>query len=367
MTSTGWLAVAGLLLGGCAGAGARPPPGPLGQARWAALEREIPALLEAHHVASVSIAHLERGELVYAAAFGSQSPGVPATVRSLYNVASLTKPVSAEVVLRLAAAGRLALDEAMAPTWTDPDLAGDGRLARLTPRLALSHRSGLPNWRRETGGVLRFLREPGEAFGYSGEGYEYLRRFAERRTGEPFEALAQAVLLGPAGLGDTAYTRRPWFEGRVAVPVDERGQPLAPTFADTALASDLLYTTAPDYARFLRSVLRGEGLTPQLAADRARVQVSRLAELCPRSARTACPDEAGFGLGWEVFRLGQETLLLHTGSDPGVFTLAYLNLTTGSGTVVLTSGASGAHLVLPILDRLGADAAFVALLRALAG
>lgn len=368
MGRTIWVSAAAMLATGCAARAPLPAPLPAAEdPRWATLRRDVPALLAAHHVPSVSIARVEGRRVVWAAAFGEQAPGRPATTDTLYNVASLTKPVSAEVILRLASAGRLGLDEAMSPTWTDPDLASDARLPRLTPRLALSHQTGLPNWRRETGGTLRFLRGPGEGFGYSGEGYEYAARFAERRTGQSFEALAEAELLGPAGLRDTAYTRRAWFEGRVALPTGADGAPLADDVADRALASDLLHTTALDYARFLVEVLQDARLTPQVARERARVQVSRRAELCPAASPPGCPDEAGFGLGWEVYRFGDETFLMHTGKDPGLFAIATLNLAAGSGTVILTSGEDGARLVLPILDRLGADRPFVAFLHRLAG
>src|SRR5690606_29398864 len=96
------------------------------------------------------------------AAWGERVPGERASADTLFNVASMAKPVSAEAVLRLASAGVFTLDEAMASAWIDPDLAADPRHRLLTPRLSLSHRSGLPNWRYETDGVLRFLREPGE-------------------------------------------------------------------------------------------------------------------------------------------------------------------------------------------------------------
>ena len=78
--------------------------------RLAALDRDMPALLSRHGVPSVSIAHVEKGRIVLAAAYGEQGPGVAATPDTIYNVASLTKPVAAETVLRLAAAGKLSLD-----------------------------------------------------------------------------------------------------------------------------------------------------------------------------------------------------------------------------------------------------------------
>lgn len=364
--TTWWACAVALMVAGCSSSASRTRPTPDDDPRWAALRRDVPALLAAHRVPSVSIARVEGRRVVFTAAFGARAPGEPAREDTVYNVASLTKPVTAEVVLRLVAAGRFGLDEPMAPTWLDPDLAGDARAARLTPRLALSHQSGLPNWRRETGGALRFVREPGAGFGYSGEGYEYVARFAQKRTGHSFETLARAELLEPAALSDLAYTPRTAFDGRVALPTDASGAPLEDQAAEHALASDLVHATARDYARFLVEVLQSERLPAALARERARVQVSRLAELCPDGPARGCPDDAGFGLGWEVYRFGDETWLMHTGKDPGLFTIATLELSSGSGTVILTNGEAGAALVLPILERLDADRPFVAFLRRLA-
>ncbi len=133
---------------------------------------EVSSLLSEWHVPSASVAQIKGGRIVQTRAYGQQSSSVSATSDTLYNVASLTKPVSAEVVLRLASKGVLSLDEPMDRYWTDPDIASDERRKLLTPRIALSHQTGFANWRSETGDILRFRSEPGKGFGYSGEGYE---------------------------------------------------------------------------------------------------------------------------------------------------------------------------------------------------
>jgi CubicO group peptidase (beta-lactamase class C family) len=330
------------------------------------LDRDVPGLLADNGIPSVSIAHIEDGRIAFAAAYGSQSAGVPATTRTLYNIASMTKPISAEVVLRLASQGRLSLDEPMYLSWTDPDIANDERRKLLTPRRALSHQTGFPNWRRETGGVLTFKHTPGEGYGYSGEGYEYVARFAEKKTATGFETLAQEFVMEPTGM-IAAYTGRSWFEGRIAVPTDGQGKALEPTIARTWVASDLLYTTPGDYARFMLSVMRGKGLTTALAKERSRIQVSRKAQECPPGKVQRCPDDVGFGLGWEVFKFGDATYLMHTGKDDGVFTLGYINLSEQTATIIFTNSDNGAKVVLPILDRVGKDRVFVDYLRQQAG
>ena len=331
------------------------------------LDALVPTLLADKRIASVSIARIEARRLIFAAAYGEARPGVPATPSTLYNIASMTKPISAEVVLRLVARGNISLDEPMSRYWVDPDLANDPRRDLLTPRLALSHRTGFPNWRYETGDTLTFLKTPGEAFGYSGEGFEYMARFAEKKTGTPFERLAQTLVFEPSGMRETAYTRRPWFADRVAVPTDADGHALPPQLSDHYLASDDAHSTPRDYARFMIGLMKRQGIDAGVAAERARIHSERKNELCPPPHAQVCADEAGFGLGWEVFRFGERTYLMHTGMDQGTFTLGYVELSTGSGTVIFTNSSNGAQSVLPILDAIGRDREFVDFLRLLAG
>lgn len=327
----------------------------------ATLDREVPAVLAKAKVPSVSLAQIRGGQVALAAAYGDQGAGVPATPKTLYNIASLSKPLSAEVILRQASRGGLSLDEPMAKTWTDPDIAADERRLLLTPRLALSHRSGFPNWRnRKTG--LAFLRAPGEVVGYSGEGYQYVAHFTELKAGKPFEDLAQAEVFGPLGMRDTAFTRRPWFEGRIALPTTAAGETLQPYIRDHYLAADGVYATSADYAAFMVGVLRDEGLSPAIARERDRIQASTRDGDCKGRAET-CPTRSGFGLGWQIMIFPAATVMVHTGKDEGVFTFAYLNRTTGDGAVILTNSDNGAAVVLPILERLGADPAFVRYLK----
>lgn len=335
-------------------------------AQPAGLGEEVERILAETRVPSISVARIEQGRIAWTAAWGAQREGVPATPDTLYNVASLTKPISAETVLRAASAGRLSIDEAMADHWVDPDIAGDPRIRRLTARLSLTHRTGFPNWRFQTDDRLVFQRDPGGDVGYSGEGFEYMARYAERRTGTPFEQLAQTLVLGPAGMTRTAYTRRDWFDGRIAAPADAEGAWLEPVIRDRFMASDDLHTTPADYARFLIGVAQGEGLTPALAAERNRIQVSTRDSACTPARAGACPDEMGWGLGWDVAVFGDRRVLWHTGADRGEFTFAYIVPETGEGAVALTNSAVGHRAMLPLFERIGMEPRFLAWLQALA-
>lgn len=324
----------------------------------------IPELLRTEHVASVSFAKIEDGKTVLAEAYGEAGPGVPATSTTLYNIASMSKPISAEVILRLASAGKLSLDEPMFPYWVDPDLAADPRAKLLTPRMALDHQTGFPNWRRQTGGKLAFLRDPGTGFNYSGEGYQYVARFAEKKTGTPFEQLAQALVFDPAGMQRTSYTERPWMDGHIAEPTSPDGTWLKPQIAGTFVAADLVYTTPTQYASFIEGLMNGTGESPAIRRLRESVLTDRRAELCVGKLAALCPDQVGMGPGWEVIKTHGKTFLMHTGMDTGVFTLGYFDPGAHSGVVIFTNSVNGPRVILPILRLLNADPDFIAYLAA---
>ena len=311
------------------------------------------ALLQAHHVPSVAISVIRNRQIQWSAAYGLRAPDAPATDDTLYNIASMAKPISAEVALRLASQKRFTLDEPMYKDWTDPDMANDDRRKLLTPRVALTHRTGFPNWRYQTGNVLTFAFTPDSSYSYSGEGYEYLARFLEKRTGSSFEDLAQRLVLGQIGMQDTAYTQQPWFKDRVASPADAGGNFQTPVFARSAVASDLVYATSSDYAKFLIAVSNGAGVTTVLAKERV-VRSPGKTYKCAPTPDYKCP-VTGVGLGWEVISFDQEDILMHLGRDQGTFSIGYIDLKTGDGMVMLTNGDLGNRLLVRVLELSAAD------------
>lgn len=310
------------------------------------LDRQAPVWLARHDVPGLAVAYIRDGAVEWTRTYGEQAKGVPATDRTLYNVASLTKPLFAEVILRLAADGRLSLDEPLSSHWIDPDLAADRRHEILTPRLALSHRTGLPNWRSHTDGVLGFQSEPGATFGYSGEGYEYLLKFAENKLGEPFESLAREYVFAPLAMTSTAFTRQPWFRGRVAQPAGPEGSYGPPSYQTEPSAADDLYTTIGDYASFLASVMNRDRLPVRYAKQRDSLHVVDPGAVAACEEFVGrCPDRGGMGLGWSVLEYPDGPVLWHTGSDAGERAMVFYFPRRGEGAVLLTNGANGFEVI----------------------
>lgn len=98
------------------------------------LSEKRPPLLAQHRVPAAAVAVIRDGELVATVVEGEQETGKPATKATLFNVASLTKPVFAHAILALVDKDQFSLDEPLAQYWVDPDVKDDPRHSALTAR-----------------------------------------------------------------------------------------------------------------------------------------------------------------------------------------------------------------------------------------
>lgn len=275
---------------------------------------EVDYMLAAHNVTAQNVAIVRNGAIVSERAAGIASPGRPAGLDTIYNAASLAKPVSALTAMRLVSAGLLRLDEPLSRYYVDPDIAGSPFAAQVTPRMILSHTSGLPNWRyldtESGGGKLRFLTRPGTTYGYSGEGFEWLRKAVERKTGQSWAKLAQKHVFGPAGMTASSFVYPENLRQRIADRFDSAGKPVRIERHLKPNAAANFMTTASDYARLLIFLMNGAGIGDLLAKDMF-------------SAQVRVSDHKSFGLGWELLpnRDGGYAIQ-HSGSDPGIRSLA---------------------------------------------
>jgi CubicO group peptidase (beta-lactamase class C family) len=331
----------------------------------AKISQDVPGWLKQYNVPSASVAYIANGRLAWTVVAGEQSPGVPATDKTLYNIASLTKPIVAETILRLASQNKLQLDEFIYPYWVDPDIKNNPWNKLLTPRLCLSHQTGFANWRRMTNGILTFKFQPGTQSSYSGEGFFYVARFAQNKAGQPFDRLAQNYVLGPLGMKDTSFIVQDWFNGRLAQPYTNSVF-LPPALTSTWNAADLVETTITDYARFVASVMRNDGLSPAIAAERLVMTRDWTSEdareqVCTHETPgTACHISAGMGLGWQIIVHNGVTIVDHSGSDTGVNTHAFFVPSKHVGAVIFTNGENGSKVIGEIVHVLSPDPVYAA-------
>ncbi len=335
-----------------------------------ALEKSLPNWLQASGTPSAAVAWIEEGQVQWTLVNGEQDAGIAATGQTLYNVASLTKPVTAEVALRAASAGMVSLDSPMAEHWTDPDLVTDPHREALTARRCLSHQCGFPNWRHDTDNeTLAIAWPPGTQASYSGEGYEYVGHFLQSATGESLQALASRHVFGPAGMARTSYLHQPWFDGHVAIPHGPDGERGTPSVRTHHSAADDLHATIGDFALFAASVIRGDGLTSTLTAERWQIDHEITSKVCrPGLWEGAdCPSSMGFALGWMRLDTPTDTVYLHGGGDWGERAFVLIVPARRTGVVVLTNGAGGMAVIRDTVAALYENPVIAAFLHMQAG
>ena len=159
-----------------------------------------------NRIPALGIGYIKNGKIQEATVYGKNKNGTPYPKNTIFNVASLTKPITAIVALKLIEAGQWSLDEPIYQYWTDPDVAKDPRSEKITTRLILSHQTGFPNWRyQRPDGKLAFEFDPGTKYQYSGEAYEYLRKALEQKFQKPLEQLAGELIFRPLQMNDTKF------------------------------------------------------------------------------------------------------------------------------------------------------------------
>ena len=312
---------------------------------------KLPELVEAAEVTGLSIAVVRDGEPIWTGAYGLRNAesGEPVREDTLFEAASLSKPIFAYAVMRLVERGELDLDKPLVEYLPYKRLEHDERYEKITARLVLSHNSGLPNW---GGTPLEMEFAPGERFGYSGEGYVYLQKVTEAITGLTLHELAAREVFEPFGMSDSSYVWADDNGPRMADGHGSLGEPRKktrkPGGGDNAAYS--LVTTARDYAVFLSAVLDGQGLESQTWDEvfTPRVQVVTF-------DKKEKADNVFWGLGWGIQRGHAGSAFFHWGDNPGykAYTIGYRD--RGTALVYFTNSDEGLSIAEAIVGELVED------------
>jgi D-alanyl-D-alanine carboxypeptidase len=281
-------------------------------------------------VASISfgLSHNNRTVMLDAIGSADLQTGKPADpAQTSYRCASITKTMTATLVLQQVEAGRMRLDEPIA-TY----LEWARRLPRardISIRHLLIHgggviRDGSNHWgdedfpdretvRKEVRERLTFA-EPSTGFRYSNVGYVLLGEALEAVTSTPFEALLQRDVLRPLGLSGSAPSLLPRVRKTLATGYYHRRRGEAPRPARHAEARGFaaaggLVSTVPDLLRYQQAHFPGAG---GLISDLSRREMQRTQWL--RS------EEPNHGLGWMIWHVDGITVRGHSGGYPGFAT-----------------------------------------------
>jgi CubicO group peptidase (beta-lactamase class C family) len=244
--------------------------------RLTQLDSVIPVLMDRGDVTGMSIAITADTGLRWVRGYGvrNRESQEPVEATTVFEAASLSKPVFAYAVLQLVDQGVLDLDTPIADYFEYDAITHDERYRLITPRMVLTHSPGLPNW-RPRGGQLTIDRDPGTEFSYSGEGFVYLQLAAMNLTGEPLDQLVRRLVFEPLGMTSSSYLWQEQFEDVIAMPHGSDGEVLRKNKpqAGRGNAAASLHTTAPDFARFIMAVMNGARLSDSAATAMLTSQI----------------------------------------------------------------------------------------------
>lgn len=318
------------------------------------LEQRIPIWMREASVPGVGLALIAEARIAWSRGFGVRDTGtrVPIDRRTMFEAASMSKPVFAYVVMKLCETGVMDLDRPLTEYTPERFLEGDPRLVQITARHVLSHTAGFQNWRSEES-PLRIHFTPGQRYQYSGEGYNYLQTVVTRLLGQDFESYMQARLLVPMGMASSGYV---WQEA-MARPHDAQGQPLAlkPSSPEAIArygSAGALLSTPDDYAGFLIAVIAPP------PADAFHLEGASVDEMLrPHVKLEGGQFPASWALGWQIFENRGRQFIYHGGDNEGFHCFAVASVAGQSGLVVMTNGESGPLLLNKVL--MGAEAFLV--------
>jgi CubicO group peptidase (beta-lactamase class C family) len=323
--------------------------------KWTLQER-----MKHHRVAGVGIAVINDGKLEWARGYGTLEAGgtEPVNAETVFQAASISKPVSALALLRLVEAGKLSLDQdvnEVLNTWKIPENKFTAE-EKVTLRRLLSHTAGLtvhgfrgyaegekvPKLVQildgkgpSNSGAIRVDVKPGTVERYSGGGYVVMNQLVRDVTGGSFEALLQSSVFTPLGMTRSTFEQPlpDAWSANAARAHHADGKPVSGKWHTyPELAPDGLWTTPTDLARFaieLQQSLRGE--------SNKVISAAMTKQMLTRQLRS-------MGLGIVVAGEDGTLRFEHGGANEG-YQCHLVAYASGRGCVVMTNSDRGNALV----------------------
>jgi CubicO group peptidase (beta-lactamase class C family) len=321
-----------------------------------------------YKVPGVSVAVINGGAIEWARGYGVKqtSNDAPVTPETLFQAASISKPVSAMASLKLVQEGVLNLDEDVnnkLVSWK----VGDNRFTKaqkVTLRNILSHSAGLstdgfdgyssgqpiPTLLQILNGAKPANSDPvkvsgnlNQKFQYSGGGYVVLQQLLSDVTGKPFSQFMQENVLDKLGMVNSTY-QQPLPDskrGLVASGHNDIGEMISGawhTYPEMAAAG--LWTTPSDLARFAIEIQQAASGKQSKILDQKIVN------------EMLTPQVGGWGLGFELPGKGETSRFAHSGGNEGYKCLMVAFKNTGQGAVIMTNSDKGFSLAMELLQSI---------------
>lgn len=214
--------------------------------------------MDSLQIPALSIAIINDNKIVYYQAAGiKNAKNEHIDNQTVFEAASMTKPVFAYTVHKLVKEHVLSLDTPLYKYYPYEDIKYDERYKLITARMVLSHTTGFPNWRQDN--RLTINVTPGTRFGYSGEGYEYLGLVISHLTGKKIDVLIQEYVFDPLSIKNSYLVYNDYVKDHITDGLKDNkdwgrnGAALQPHVAYS------LYTDAKEYAKFVMELIKESG------------------------------------------------------------------------------------------------------------
>ena len=332
---------------------------------------ELSQRMTHYKVPGISVAFIDQEELAWTKGFGVVEVGgdKPVTTETIFQAASISKPVTAMVALHLVEVGLLDLDadaNDFLHSWKIPKSkytqeGPDGVQPKVTLRGLLSHTAGmgirgyrgypsdmqLPTLHQILNGKppanskpVRVVQAPGKAYKYSSGGYLVTQQMIEDVTGKPLTVLAKEIIFDKLEMVNSTFdTRLPQtYLPQAATAHGKTGEPVPGkwhTYPEQAAAS--LWTTPSDLARLIVQVLKSykNEANLVLSSDMTRQMLTPQVNI---------GEDWDCGSGFNINRKDNMTIFGHPGWNEGFHSIMLTCPETGQGVVWMTNGENGRHL-----------------------
>jgi len=287
-------------------------------------------------VPGLSLAIISDNKIVFSESYGYKRSTNAEKVndRTVFEACSLSKSFLVFVVYKLIDAGKLELDKPMYQYLEYAPLAHDPRYKLITPRMILSHCSGIENMQYlNDPNKLEILSNPGEKFVYSGEGYQYLSKVVELILQQPYEEYIRKMVFKPLKLkrSYTVYKRKGKSPSNYATGHNKFGKELDKWKNLEPRPAGGVHTTAEDYANLIISLFNDKHLTRARRNDILK-PVVRIEKINPFLF---------YGPGFEIVQGKTDTLVSHGGLNPGFRGLMFYSIARKSGFVMMSNSDRG--------------------------
>ena len=291
-------------------------------------------VIENFGIAGVAIGIVKSGEIIYMQGFGVRHLDTqePITPRSLFHLASVSKPFVATAIMQLVERGKIRLD-APVITYLPYFRLRDLRYQEITIEQMLSHSSGMPNvddyhWyapEDDDEALERYVRSlasedliaaPGEKFAYSNMAFEVLGDAIAKVSGQTFEAYVKEHILDPLEMHDSTFLYREVSPDLAATP--HFGAPLtvlagAYPYHRAHAPSSTLHSSVQELSHWaIANLNRGSFKGKQI------LQLDSYDLLWRSSMQIGDENQAkSIGLSWFSKIDRDRRIIYHSGSDPG--------------------------------------------------